>query len=184
MSYNRTYHSVRGRICILTRSPRITDFFHSIEIVGVFPPSLLKLNCLLRTFNQRTRKILNLWLINMRIDLRLSNPHPKRLVGVILLLVKVLYLERKGGGILSLSWQCNRVLVQFEGVSVEEFLDDFFSHRRGHFLLHTLRNRRTNLLWRGCRVTKLLRMDGCHERWVGLDGKEWSLRTWWTSSQM
>ena len=31
-----------GRICILTVSPRMIIFFQSIEIVGVYPPSLLK----------------------------------------------------------------------------------------------------------------------------------------------
>ena len=41
---------------------------------------------------------------------------PKGLVGVIRLLVKVLYLKQKGGGILSPSRQCNRVL-SYRGVA-------------------------------------------------------------------
>ena len=57
---------------------------------------------------------LNLQLMDMRIYLILTNPWPKGLVEGILLLGKVLYLERKGGGILSPSRRCNRVLGYFE----------------------------------------------------------------------
>ena len=73
--------------------------------------------------------------MDMRIDLILTNPWPKGLVGVILLLVKVLYLKRKGGGILILSRCFSRVLGYFEGVSTKEFLIVFFN-QRGLFLIH------------------------------------------------
>ena len=76
------------------------------------------------------RKVLTLRLMNMRIDSILTNPCPKGLGDVILLLVKVLYLEQKGGGILSQSRQCNRVLGYFKAVSAEEFLDGFFKSKR------------------------------------------------------
>ena len=117
-------------------SPRMVVFSWSIEIMGVFSLSLLKLNCLLRILNQKIRKVLDLRLIGMRIDLILMNPWPKGLVGMILLLAKVLYLERKEGGILNPSWQCNRVLVSFEGVSVEEFLDGFSKSKRTFSFAH------------------------------------------------
>ena len=52
MSYNKTYLSVRERICILTVSLRVIVFSQPIEIVGVHPPSLLKVACLLRILNQ------------------------------------------------------------------------------------------------------------------------------------
>ena len=96
MIYDNTYLSVRGMIYILVVSPKIVVFHQMIEIVGEYLPSLLEESCLLRIFNQRTRKVLNLWLMNMRIDLILRSPRPKGLDGVILLLFRVRYLEGKG----------------------------------------------------------------------------------------
>jgi len=99
-------------------------------VMGVHPQSPLGETCLLRILNQRTRKFLYLRFVDMRIDLILMNPWPKGLAGVILLLVKVLYLERKGGGILSRSRRYSQVLCYFKGVSPEEFLVGFSKSKR------------------------------------------------------
>ena len=87
-----------------------SSFAHLIEIVGVFPQFLFGETSVLRIVNREWCISFNPELMDMRIDLILTNPWPKGLVGVILLLVKVLYLKRKGAGTLSPSHRCSRVL--------------------------------------------------------------------------
>ena len=119
MSYKRTYLSVRGRICILPKTPRICISL-TLEIVGVYLLLRRRETCLFRTLNQRLSVLI------------LRNPHPKGLVGVVLLLFEVLYLKRKGGEILipSLNRLDRQVLKCFDEVSVEEFLDGIFKSKR------------------------------------------------------
>jgi len=67
-----------------------------------------------------------------KITLDIQHPHFKRIVRVILHILMVPHLLEKGGGILHLGRQMITVL-KFEGVNMEEFLDDIFKLMKKYF---------------------------------------------------
>ena len=106
MSYNSilSHLSVRGRIEILAKSPRMVSLFKVMRFVFIY--RLL----------WRTK--LKMWKVHMH-----RTPHLKGIVGVILHKLGFLHPLGKGGGNLQLDRTIMKALGS-EGVNVEEFLVD------------------------------------------------------------
>jgi len=83
----------------------------------------------MRKLNLRVRSVLNLQFPNKQLVHMFGIPHPRRIVGVALHILRVPHLLEKGEGMPYLGRQTMKALGA-EGVSVEEFLNDISKSKR------------------------------------------------------
>jgi len=126
------YHSVGGRIRILTRSPKMVCLPYPKGMGETYLPKRMRLVLdllYMRKINLRVRSFLNLQFPNMQLVDMFGIPYPRGIVGATLHILKVPHLLEKGGGMLHPSRQTMKAPCS-EGVSVEEFLDDISKLKR------------------------------------------------------
>jgi len=134
LNYSKTsnHHSMRGRIWILTKSPKMVCLPYPKGMGETYLPGrmrfIIDLLCM-RKVNLRMRSILNFQFPNMQLVHMFGMPCTKGIVGATLHMIKVPYLLEKGGGMP----HPGREIIKapgFKGVGVEEFIDHIFKLKR------------------------------------------------------
>jgi len=97
----------------------------------------------------------------MQLVLMFRIPLPMDSGSNLFFIIKVPYLLEKGGGISHLGRQIIKVLGS-QGLSVEEFLDNF-SNRKRNILVHSIGRLGIYLLSRGGCFTKSQKVTGCQK---------------------
>jgi len=140
LNYSKTsnHHSMRGRIWILTKTPKTVclPYLKGMGETCLTRRMRFVLDLLyMRKVNSRVRPILNLQFPNLQLVHMFGIPRPRGLVGATLHMLKVPHLVEKGGGMTHLGRQIIKA-PGTERVSVEELLDDISKLKRKYSYAH------------------------------------------------
>jgi len=134
LSYSKTsnHHSMRGRIWILTKSPKMVCLPYPKEMGETSLPQKMRFGLdllYMKKVNLRVRSILNLQFSNMQLVNMFGIPCPRGIVGATLYMLRVSHPLEKGGGIPHPGRRTMKALGS-DRVSIEEFLDDISKSKR------------------------------------------------------